>query len=181
MTAKRRGFTLIELMIVVTIIMILATTIIFTYPGIRDEAMKSQAARYCTCLQDSMTMFQARGGKLPLLLDDISVKHVTGQRCNWVSRGNALPYSSVDQQCWDDATGWTSCFSGQTEQFGPLTVTPSYEFWWAKFDLVDLPGHRLVVSNTGTCRVIPDAAPIEVEEPPCIPDYEQGGYVGIHC
>lgn len=66
-----RGFTLIEILIVITIIAILATTIIPNFIGFDVEARVSATQTNLSSLRTRITLFRAKEGKYPETLDEL--------------------------------------------------------------------------------------------------------------
>ena len=66
-----RGFTLVELMIVVAIIAVLSTIAVPRYFRILIVAKTTVAIEGIKDLQDALDLYEAANGKLPLTLDDL--------------------------------------------------------------------------------------------------------------
>ena len=69
-SASRKGFTLLELLIVIAIIAILATTVISNFVGFDAEAKVSATRSNLESLRTRITLFRAKEGKYPDSLGD---------------------------------------------------------------------------------------------------------------
>lgn len=68
---SKRGFTLIEILIVITIIAILATTIIPNFIGFDVEARIAATQTNLNSLRTRITLFRAKEGRYPETLDEL--------------------------------------------------------------------------------------------------------------
>ena len=68
---QRKGFTLIEILIVITIIAILATTIIPNFIGFDVEARIAATQTNLSSIRTRITLFRAKEGKYPDTLDEL--------------------------------------------------------------------------------------------------------------
>ncbi|MFA5335820.1 MAG: prepilin-type N-terminal cleavage/methylation domain-containing protein [Candidatus Omnitrophota bacterium] len=68
---SRRGFTLIEIMIVITIIAILAATIIPNFIGFDVEARIAATQTNLSSIRTRITLFRAKEGKYPDSIGDL--------------------------------------------------------------------------------------------------------------
>lgn len=69
--ANKKAFTLIEILIVITIIAILASTIIPNFIGFDVEARISATQTNLSCIRTRITLFRAKEGKYPLTLEEL--------------------------------------------------------------------------------------------------------------
>ena len=90
----KKGFTLIELMIVIAIIALLAAVAVPKFTGATDAAKKSNVLANLTTLRTSIAMFQVRNGRFPVVGTDFTNNSAT------VSTGS---------------TGFQAVYSGGTE------------------------------------------------------------------
>lgn len=70
MNQKARGFTIVELLVVIVVIGILATITVITYSGIQKRARESRVTLQLTQLRKDMEMYKIEYGKWPFE-DDI--------------------------------------------------------------------------------------------------------------
>lgn len=83
----KKGFTLIELMIVIAIIALLAAVAVPKFTGATDAAKKSNVLANLTTLRTSIAMFQVKNGKYPVVGTDFTNNSAT------VSAGFQAVYS----------------------------------------------------------------------------------------
>ena len=77
MVHMKKGFTLIELMIVITIIALLAAVAVPKFTEIIDVAKKSNVLANLTTLRTSIAMFQVRNGRFPVVGTDFTNNSAT--------------------------------------------------------------------------------------------------------
>lgn len=66
-TAKSRGFTIVELLIVIVVIGILAGLVVVTYNGIQQKARDTERKTDINALHGQLEAYQAQNGKYPFL------------------------------------------------------------------------------------------------------------------
>lgn len=66
-SAKSRGFTIVELLIVIVVIGILAALVVVTYNGIQQKARDTERKTDINALHGQLEAYQAQNGKYPTL------------------------------------------------------------------------------------------------------------------
>ena len=118
-TNLKRGFTLIEILIVITIIAILATTIIPNFIGFDVEARISASQTNLNTLRTRIMLFRAKEGRYPETLDELltSTYDDMGVKRPYLDRippemisskrgSNSIEDITSDQELTNDG-GWT--------------------------------------------------------------------------
>jgi general secretion pathway protein G len=72
---KRRGFTLVELMVVMTIIALLISVVVPDYIGKMRRAEEAVLQENLTLMRDSLDKHYADTGRYPTSLQDLVAKH----------------------------------------------------------------------------------------------------------
>jgi general secretion pathway protein G len=72
---KRRGFTLVELMVVMTIIALLISVVVPDYIGKMRRAEEAVLQENLSLMRDSLDKHYADTGRYPTSLEDLVVKH----------------------------------------------------------------------------------------------------------
>src|SRR5690606_30387203 len=79
---KQKGFTIVELLIVIVIIGILATLVIVTFSGIQQRARDTQRQTDINAIQSSVEAYYAQTGSYPTVeminSDDFRAEHMRG-------------------------------------------------------------------------------------------------------
>ncbi|MBI2592113.1 prepilin-type N-terminal cleavage/methylation domain-containing protein [Candidatus Saccharibacteria bacterium] len=99
--ATSRGFTIVELLIVIVVIGILAGLVIVTYGGIQSKARDDERKTDVKALQSQLEVYQAQNGKYPTLAN---VNDATWRSTNMKGlESDALQDPKGSAQTLDDA------------------------------------------------------------------------------
>lgn len=101
--AKQKGFTLLELLVVVTLLAILATGALLAYEGLTDTAQGAAASNNTATADQSIRNFKAVTGNYPNQWDHLVAQDATGtdlafvadQTYNFLAKVDASPLSAV--------------------------------------------------------------------------------------
>tara|TARA_R110002072_G_scaffold46591_1_gene128797 strand:+ start:44125 stop:44556 length:432 start_codon:yes stop_codon:yes gene_type:complete len=77
--ASQRGFTLVEIMVVVVILGLLATLVVPNIMGASDEAKEGKAKSDVKMIADSVRYYYAKNSRLPDSLEDLATKDEKGR------------------------------------------------------------------------------------------------------
>ena len=95
--SARKGFTLVELIVVIAIIGLLASIIVVKYSGKTDQAKVAAAKSQLSQLEGAIIEFQAHCSRLPNSLDELVNK--PGDCPNW-AEGGYLKGKKVMKDPW---------------------------------------------------------------------------------
>ena len=98
----RSAFTLVELLLVVTILGILAAVVVVNFTGKGDEARRTATRASISAICTAVATFDATKGRLPESLDELTVESADGaallDKANLNdSWGNAFQYKKVSK------------------------------------------------------------------------------------
>ena len=91
---KNRGFTIVELLIVVVVIAILATISVVAYNGIQSKAQKSLVQSEVQKVSKNIELFRVDNGAYPALINDCP-SPTTGSACLKVSDNLEIEYDNA--------------------------------------------------------------------------------------
>ena len=91
---KNRGFTIVELLIVVVVIAILATISVVAYNGIQSKAQKSLVQSEVQKVSKNIELFRVDNGAYPALINDCP-SPATGSACLKVSDNLEIEYDNA--------------------------------------------------------------------------------------
>jgi prepilin-type N-terminal cleavage/methylation domain-containing protein len=92
---KQKGFTIVELLIVIIVIGILATLVLVTYAGVQAKARDTKRQTDVDALQSHLETFYAQYGFYPTLCDLQTISYGFTANCN-TSAGTTLATSFVE-------------------------------------------------------------------------------------
>ena len=77
--AAERGFTLVEIMVVIVILGLLATLVARNVMGASDEAREQKALADCKTIAGAVRTYYGKNGRLPETLEDLAEKDEKGR------------------------------------------------------------------------------------------------------
>jgi len=120
---KQKGFTLVELLIVIIIIGILATLVIVTFTGVQAKARDSKRQTSIEAVDSHLEAFYAENGYYPTVIDLQDITASTG----WVATNmkGLDPAALSDPNSTPTATAAT--ITGAAPVTSPATYVYSYQ------------------------------------------------------
>jgi prepilin-type N-terminal cleavage/methylation domain-containing protein len=137
LNSSERGFTIVELLIVVVVIAILAAITIVSYNGITNRANASAAASLASNLQRKSELFLNDGptGNYPRAITDVTggsagtttitgvTSRPTTSADSWyIAHGSVTPVSSLTASNGRTSLIYTVCGSNGTSTTAPTTI-----------------------------------------------------------
>lgn len=95
--SSERGFTLVEMIVVIAIIGVLATLVVVKYSGQTDQAKVATAKAQLAQIESAVISFQAHNGRLPASLIELVEK--PSNAANW-QEGGYLKGKAVPKDPW---------------------------------------------------------------------------------
>ena len=151
-----RGFTIVELLIVIVVISILAAITISTYNGIIERTYQSRARSELSSIAKATQLFQVANGRYPA---DVSrgipaeiTPYINGSSSNWPTAPWPNSVYDYDYYIGSDGNEVSQISIRFCPIGGPLSAcTFPHESWVANFD-VDSSVYWCI---TGKCRAHP--------------------------
>ncbi len=78
-SASQRGFTLVEIMVVIVILGLLATLVVPNIMGASDQAKETKAKTDCAMIAGSVRSYYVKNSRLPETLDELATKDERGR------------------------------------------------------------------------------------------------------
>ena len=99
MKARRnqRGFTLVEMIVVIAIIGVLATVVVIRYSGQTDQAKVAAARAHLSQFESAIISFQSQNGRVPTSLTELVER--PSNAISW-PEGGYLKSKSVPKDPW---------------------------------------------------------------------------------
>jgi general secretion pathway protein G len=97
MKKAQRGFTLVEMIVVIAIIGVLATIVVIRYSGQTDQAKVAAAKAHLSQFESAVISFQSQNGRLPTSMSELVER--PGNAPNW-PEGGYLKSRSVPHDPW---------------------------------------------------------------------------------
>ncbi len=109
-----KGFTLVEVLLVIVVIVILALVGVVTYNGMRERAERVTITEALSHAETFITQYEVKHGSLPASLDDAGISSAEGE--------TTLQYYRIDDPagyCIAGTNGTNSYFMNDTDTRQP--------------------------------------------------------------
>lgn len=125
---KQKGFTIVELLIVIVVIAILAAITIVAYNGIQTRARNTQAASDEVSLKKSMQLYKTQTGELPPLGDAWNYNTSPPDCSKWTATIAAIDSQSAGAGNLPTKDPWGNCYGYDDNDCnsGSVAGSPSY-------------------------------------------------------
>lgn len=130
--SRRRGFTLMEILLVLAILVILGSLVGFYFAGTQEDAMKSATRSQMGLLKTPLDQYRLHMNRYPNSLEELLQPPADGNAGNWQG-----PYLEQDQLPTD---AWGNPFNYQPVQRNNRST---FEIWSVGPDGVDNSGDEV--------------------------------------
>lgn len=135
----QKGFTLMELMIAITVLAILSVVIIPNFFGYLDSAKKSTAKQHLNTLKSAITMYSAQIGTLPNSLRDLVKKPLDEAAAKKWQVGGYVEKQELPLDPWNNDYGYKLTPGGKHQyelwSYGPNGKGSPEKEWISVWDL----------------------------------------------
>lgn len=132
---RRKGFTLIELMIVIAIIAVLSIIVVTIFNGLQKGARDARRMADIRAIRNALEIYYQKNGKYPYV-DTGDSAHPSIYSCTDWSKSNTCPTTALSSTPnWTSLFGGTGAFSSGVAPVDPLNIidsqncTYSYVYW----------------------------------------------------
>jgi len=128
---RERGFTIVELLIVIVVIAILATLVITAYNGVQQRARDAKRVSDVRAIQTAAEAFQSEKGNYPTLVELKAATNTVKLDSTLTANIDVAPVTSADKdkyqyyRCGTSATAITGVNLVYYEEAGSTTRTKS--------------------------------------------------------
>ena len=139
----KRGFTIVELIIVIAVIAILATITAVSYNSVREGAAMAKVNTDLAAINDGIKIFKAKKGYYPTPADDEGIESCSGNHDNFAAVVGEYMDKVPEAPC--QTWGW-----GESDT------------WWYSSDGTD---YKLVIYDAERFKDARDQIPAEMLDP----------------